>query len=130
MTQEKLTPGTATFLKALAALLAKRGNEEIDTLPQDEEILSMNIDGSPFKWIGDDLQQLDARPAGALVGDVIDAMGITAFICSGSGQLIDGHYARRGFAFGIGSDRHGASMTGFQVAEAVKGIIDVIPRPN
>ncbi len=130
MTQEKLTPGTAPFLEALAALLAKRGSEEINTLPPDEEILSMNIDGSPFKWIGGDLEQLNARPAGALVGDAIDAMGITAFICPRSGQLIDGHDARLGFALGLGSERQGESMTGFQVAEAVKGIIDVIPQTN
>lgn len=130
MTQQTLTPGTVPFLEALATLVAEHGSEEMDTLSEDGEILSQTIVGSPFEWIGDSLSHLEASPNGELVGDVIDAMGITAFVCPGSGRVIDGHHARLGFALGIGSERKGATMTGVQVAEAVRDVISVIPQTN
>jgi hypothetical protein len=130
VSQEALTPGTAPFLEALAALLAEHGDEKMDTLPEDGEILTKSIVKSPFEWIGFALWELEAGPAGTRVSDVIEAMGINAFVCPGSGRLIDGHHAQLGFALGIGSKRKGATMTGIQVAEAVRNVIDVLPRTN
>jgi len=107
--------------------LSARGGEEIDTLPEAADILSRHISGSPFEWIGADLTELGYVPVGDIVDDIIQAMGITCFVCPGSGQLIDGEDARRGFAFGIGSARKGDTMTGRQVAEAIRGITSVLP---
>ncbi len=127
---QALTPGTAPFLEALANLLDMHGNEKMNTLPEDDEILTRSIVDSPFEWIGFALFELDAGPAGTCVSDVIEAMGINAFTCHRSGRLIEGHNAQLGFALGIGSERKGATMTGIQVAQTVRNVINVIPHTH
>lgn len=127
-TNSTLKPGTADFLNALADLIAQRDNETIATLPEDLDILEQPYEDTPFAWVASGLTWLEAKPKGTSVDDVIMAMGVTAFVCPSRG-LVDGPEARRGFAFGIGSERRGPEMTGREVAGRVRGIIEVMPPP-
>lgn len=127
MSTSTFTPGTKSFIDALAKQLAARGLETIDTLPEDENILEKPHYDTPFGWIAEGTKQLGSPAKGETVRAVIDAMGLVAFVCPGSGHLIGGELAKRGFAFGIGSDRLGDTITAHTLSQKVRGIIDVLP---